>query len=99
VSFTLNIAGVDYNFPSVGDAASTDWGADVGAWATAVTGQLLTKAGGSYQLTAELEFGALFGVRGLYFSSRNASAASAGGLCQVPPEMDSAPEGRLPSPP
>jgi len=75
MSVDLTINGVTYPFPETGD---TDWGPDVTDWATAVTGGMLQKAGGTFQLLAEVDFGTAYGIKSLYYKSRTANPASSG---------------------
>ena len=75
MAVTLTVNGTRYNYPETGDQ---NWGGAATAWAQAVTAGMLQKAGGSFILTAEVDFGASFGVQALYFRSRDATVASAG---------------------
>lgn len=75
MSIALNINGVVYNYPETGD---NDWGPDATAWASAVTSGMLQKAGGLFQLLAEVDFGTSYGVKSLYYKSRTSNPASAG---------------------
>ncbi len=74
---TLTINGVGYSFPQTGDE---NWGDNVTAWAAAVTGGMLQKAGGTFTLSAEIDFGATFGIKTAYIKSRAANPGSAGVL-------------------
>lgn len=76
---TYTINGVALSFPTTADE---NWGANVTAWAGAVSTGLLQKAGGLFTLTADVDFGANFGLKSLHFSSRTASAA-AGGILRL----------------
>lgn len=69
------INGVTYPFPDVDDQ---EWGQQVTDWANAVTNGMLQKAGGTFTLTADIDFGANYGVKSLYFKSRGATIAAAG---------------------
>lgn len=75
MSQNLVVNGVTYAFPDVGDQ---NWGQDVTDWATAVTGGMLQKAGGSFTLTAEVDLGATYGVKSAYLTSRTTNPAAAG---------------------
>lgn len=72
----LTVNGTTYAFPTAGQ--SPGWGAVVTNWATAVTNGMLQKSGGSFTLTADVDFGATYGLKSAYYSTRNASPASAG---------------------
>ncbi len=71
----LVVNGTTYSFPSPGDQ---NWGQNVSDWAAAVTSGMLQKAGGTFTLTAEVDFGASFGLKSLYYKTRTASPATAG---------------------
>ncbi len=75
MSVSLTVNGVSYSYPEVDDI---DWGAEATGWATAVTSGMLQKAGGLFQLLAEVDFGTTYGVKSLYYVSRTASPADAG---------------------
>ncbi len=74
---TYTINGVDYTFPDVDDS---DWGQNVTDWAGAVSSFLLQKSGGAFTLTAEVDFGANYGLLVKDLSSKTADPASAGFL-------------------
>lgn len=73
----LTVNGVSFNYPSTG---SSNWGTDATAWASAVTSGMLQKAGGSFSLTSDVNFGASFGVLSKYFTSSATSPAGSGAL-------------------
>lgn len=75
MSEALVVNGNTYNYPDVGDQ---NWGTEATNWAIAVTGGMLQKAGGSFVLTADVDFGANFGLKSLYYKSRSANLSSAG---------------------
>ena len=78
MAVTLTINGTGYSFPQTGEAAG--WGDNVTNWASAVTTGMLQKSGGSFALTAEVDFGATYGLKSPYFLSATANSASAGAL-------------------
>lgn len=59
MSTTLTINGIPYPFPVNDDQ---DWGYDVTNWATAITGAIVPKSGGTYNLTGQLSFGTNYGI-------------------------------------
>lgn len=71
----LSVNGSTYPFPTTN---SENWGADVTAWATAVSQSTLQKNGGSFVLTAEIDFGATYGAKIAYIKSRSSNPASTG---------------------
>lgn len=73
VNVVLN--GVSYSIPDPGDTA---WGQDLTDYFVAQASGLLQKAGGTFSLTAEVDFGATFGLKSAYFKSRAANPAGAG---------------------
>lgn len=73
VSLTIN--GTAYSFPQTGDSL---WGDNVTNWATAATSGMLQKAGGNFTLTADVNFGASFGLLSKYFTSVTSTPAVAG---------------------
>ena len=75
MSETLIINGVEFEYPDLGDQG---WGPDATDWAVAVTQGMLQKAGGSFPLTAEVDFGATFGLKTAYYKSQAANPSSAG---------------------
>ena len=75
MSIPLNINGTDYDYPEQGDVS---WGPDATDWAVAVTNGMLQKAGGTFQLLAEVDFGTAYGLKSLYYKSRTSNPASAG---------------------
>lgn len=75
MSVNLVVNGNAYPFPNTGDEL---WGDNVTNWAIAVTSGMLQKAGGVFALTAEVDFGASFGVKTAYIKSRVTNPAAAG---------------------
>ena len=75
MAISLNVNGSNYTFPQTGDE---NWGTDVTSWAQAVTTGMLQKAGGSFVLTSEVDFGANFGLKTAYIKSRATNPASSG---------------------
>lgn len=75
MSIPLVVNGVTYDYPEVDDV---DWGAEATDWAAAVTSGMLQKAGGLFQILAEVDFGTSFGLKSLYYKSRTANPADAG---------------------
>ena len=68
---TLN--GVSYSIPAVGDSG---WGTSLSAFLVALPTGVLTKAGGSFALTATADFGASFGLAAASFSGRSTPATA-----------------------
>jgi hypothetical protein len=77
MSVTLTVNGTDYFYPTTGDVS---WGTDATDWAVAVTASMLQKSGGAFTLTAEVDFGATYGLKSAYFKSRTTNPATTGTL-------------------
>lgn len=75
MSISLVVNGTTFQYPQPGD---TNWGSEATGWASAVTSGMLQKAGGTFTLTAEVDFGASFGLKSLYYKSRSSNIAAAG---------------------
>lgn len=75
MSVNLTVNGSTFAYPQKGDRG---WGAAATQWAQAVTSGMLQKAGGSFTLTAEVDFGATYGLKSAYYKSRAANVSSAG---------------------
>jgi hypothetical protein len=73
----LTVNGTVFSYPAAGDR---NWGQNASDWAAAVTTGMLQKAGGTFALTAEVDFGGTYGLKSAYFKSRTANAASAGAV-------------------
>lgn len=69
--------GITYTVPAIGDAS---WGTNVSSYLIAIASGALQKTGGAFTLTAELSFGATYGVKTPYLKSNTASIAAAGFL-------------------
>jgi hypothetical protein len=72
---TYTINGVDYTFPDVDDS---DWGQNVTDWAGAVSSFLLQRTGGTFTLSAEIDFGATYGLMSAYLKSKGSNIATTG---------------------
>jgi hypothetical protein len=75
VSTSVSFNGGTYTLPSTNE---TGWGANVTAFLTAVAGNALAKSGGAFTLTAEVDFGATYGVKAAYFKTKGTNIAAAG---------------------
>jgi len=64
-SVTLNA--VTYQIPAVGES---NWGTNVSSYLVALSTGVLQKAGGSFTLTADADFGASYGLKSNYYKSR-----------------------------
>lgn len=73
---TLTINGASYSYPAVGDA--DNWGPKLIAVASALSTSTLQKSGGTFTLTADVDFGATYGLKTAYYKSRGTNPASTG---------------------
>jgi hypothetical protein len=73
----LSVNGAVFNYPVNFD---TGWGIDATGWAQAVTAGMLQKAGGTFPLTADVDFGDSFGLIATYFTSDAINPATSGTL-------------------
>jgi len=77
MSVNLTINGQTFAYPEVGD---TDWGTSATLWATAATNGMLQKAGGTFTLLADVNFGATFGIVSAYYKSTSSNISTAGSV-------------------
>lgn len=75
MAITLTVNGTGYSFPQTADE---NWGENVTNWASAVTSGMLQRAGGTFTLVGEVDFGATFGLKTAYYKSRATNPAGAG---------------------
>lgn len=73
----LIVNGVTFQYPVDFD---TNWGVNATGWAQAVTAGMLQKSGGSFPLTADVDFGPTFGIKSPYYKSEAVSIATTGVL-------------------
>lgn len=71
----LVVNGNTYQYPNTKD---NNWGPDATAWAVAITNGTLQNAGGTFTLTADVDFGANFGLKSLYYKSRSSTPSTTG---------------------
>lgn len=71
----VNLNGTSYTIPAVGE---DNWGTQVSNYLIALATGVLTKAGGSFTLTADADFGANFGLKSGYYKSRTSNISTAG---------------------
>lgn len=75
MSVSVTVNNTTYTIPQTNESG---WDTQVTAWIQAVSSSTLQKSGGTFTLTADLDFGASFGVKSLYYKSRNTNPASTG---------------------
>lgn len=67
--------GVVYAIPETGEES---WGEDLTSYFTAIPQGALQKSGGTFTLTADVNFGANYGLLSKYYTTRTSNAATAG---------------------
>lgn len=76
MSTSVTFNGTSYTVPAIADAS---WGTNVGTYLIAIASGCLQKTGGSFTLsTADVDFGATYGLKAVYFKSKTANIAAAG---------------------
>lgn len=71
----LIVNGITFNYPEVND---TEWGYEATNWAAAITNGTLQKAGGTFILQSDVDFGNNYGIKSSYISTRAADPADTG---------------------
>ena len=75
MSQNITFNGSSYTIPDVGD---TDWGQNVTDYLVAIPSGALQPTGGLFSLSADVDFGANFGLESIYYKSRTANIAATG---------------------
>lgn len=75
MSTNITFNGSTYTIPAEGDE---NWGSNLSNYFIAIASGALQKTGGSFPLSAEVDFGATYGFKLPYLKSRAANPASAG---------------------
>lgn len=76
ISVTFN--GTGYTLPAQGDSYA--WGTGTTSFLASVAGNALAKSGGTFALNAEVDFGATYGIKTAYLSSRTANISTTGNV-------------------
>lgn len=71
----LIINGTTYSYPEPNDMS---WGQSATEWATAITNGMLQKAGGSFPLTSEVDFGFGYGLKSFYYKTKSSNISTTG---------------------
>jgi hypothetical protein len=77
LALTVVVNSVSFQIP---EPADTGYGTALDAYLKALATAFLPLGGGTNSLTAELDLGASFGLKSIYFKSATATPASAGQL-------------------
>src|SRR4051812_1143187 len=75
MAISISFNGVVYSIPEVGDES---WGESLTSYFSAIPQGALQKSGGAFTITADVNFGANYGLLSKYFTSRTSNAATAG---------------------
>lgn len=73
MSTSVSLNAVTYVIPAIGESA---WGTQVSSYLIALSTGVLQKAGGSFTLTADADFGTGFGLKSIYYKSRGTVATA-----------------------
>lgn len=68
MSTSVSLNAVSYTIPAQGEG---NWGTNVSNYLIALSTGVLQKAGGTFTLTADVDFGATYGLKSAYYKSRN----------------------------
>lgn len=72
---TVTVNGTSHTIPEKGERG---WATNVTAWIQDISADTLQPTGGTFTLGADVDFGASYGLKSVYFSSRNSNPASTG---------------------
>jgi hypothetical protein len=75
VSLLVTLNSVNYIIPT---PQETGWGTNLDNFFVGIAAGCLQKSGGSFTLAADVDFGASFGLKSLYYNSRSANIATSG---------------------
>lgn len=75
MSVNVVLNGTTYTIPDPGD---NTWGQELTDYFVALGSGVLQKAGGAFTLTAEVNFGATYGLKAVYYKSRATNPSSTG---------------------
>jgi len=75
MSVSVNVNNSVYVIPQTNE---TGWGDAVTSWIQAISSATLQKNGGTFTLTAEIDFGATYGLKSAYYKSRGTNLSSTG---------------------
>ena len=75
MSTNITFNGTTYAIPAVGDS---NWGTVLSNYFIALSTGALSKAGGTFSLTADVDFGSSFGLKSAYFKTRSANPSATG---------------------
>lgn len=76
MSTNVTVNNAPYSIPNA--TGETGWGTSLTSWIQAVSNSTLQKSGGTFTLTADIDFGAAYGVKSAYFSTRSSNPSTSG---------------------
>lgn len=78
MSTPVSYVGTQYNVPAYQDTGYAQGAGNLSSYLIALATGSLTLSGGSFPLTADADFGGSFGLKSLYYKSRESNIASSG---------------------
>lgn len=78
MSTAVTYVGTQYNVPAYQDTGYAQGSGNLSSYLIALATGSLTLSGGTFTLTADADFGANFGLKSIYYKSRNATPATTG---------------------
>jgi hypothetical protein len=76
-SVSVSVNGVNYTIPQTNER---NWGTNVTSWIQAISANTLQPSGGTFTLGADIDFGASFGLKSLYYKTRTANPSTTGNV-------------------
>ncbi len=70
--------GANYNVPAYGDSVWAQGAGNLSSYLVAIAAGTLQTTGGAFTLSAEVDFGATYSIKGAYFKSRTALPSTTG---------------------
>lgn len=74
---TVTVNGSNYSIPQTNEKG---WGTNVTTWIQAISANTLQPSGGAFTLSADVDFGANYGLKGIYLKSRALNPSTVGVL-------------------
>ncbi len=80
MSTPVVLNGANYAIPAFGDSGWAQGGGNLSAYLVAIASGTLQTTGGTFTLSAEVDFGATYGLKAVYFKTETASPSTTGVL-------------------
>lgn len=78
ISTLVTVNGTQYRVPAYQDTGYAQGTGNLSSYLIAIATAFLSSSGGTFTLTADVDFGANFGLKSIYYKSRAATLASTG---------------------